>query len=51
MNTLIETIKYFLFIMGELTVLFIAISTLIALVFMYIPQDKLKKWIRKRHLG
>lgn len=45
MNTLIETVKYFLFIMSELVVLFIAISTIIALVFMYIPQDKLKNWI------
>ena len=45
MNTLIETIKYFLIIMSELVVLFIAISTIIALVFMYIPQDKLKNWI------
>lgn len=31
--------------MAELTVLFIGISTIIALVFMYIPQDKLKKWM------
>lgn len=45
MNTLIETIKYFLFIMAELAGLFIGISTLIALIFMYIPQDKLKNWM------
>lgn len=45
MNTLIETIKYFLFIMGELAALFIGISTIIALVLMYIPQDKLKTWM------
>lgn len=45
MNTLMDTIKYFLFIMGELAVLFIGISTIIALVFMYIPQDKLKTWM------
>ncbi|MHC1720366.1 MAG: permease [Clostridiaceae bacterium] len=45
LNTLIETIKYFLFIMGELTLLFIVISALIALVFIYIPQDKLKNWM------
>ena len=45
MNTFIVTLKYFLFIMGELTLLFIAISTLIALVFTYISQDKLKTWM------
>jgi len=45
MNTLIETIKYFVFIMGELTVLFIGISTIIAFVLMYIPQDKIKNWL------
>ena len=45
MNTFIETIKYFITIMAELAVLFIGISTIIALVFMYIPQDKLKTWM------
>lgn len=45
MNTLIITLKYFITIMAELTVLFIGISTIIALVLMYIPQDKLKKWM------
>ena len=45
MNTLIETLKYFVTIMAELVVLFIAISTIIAFVLMYIPQDKLKNWL------
>lgn len=45
MNNLIETIKYFLFIMSELAVLFIGISTLVELVLMYISQDKLKNWM------
>ncbi|RNC29407.1 MAG: putative two-component membrane permease complex subunit [Candidatus Dichloromethanomonas elyunquensis] len=45
MNTTIVTFKYFITIMAELTVLFIGISTLVALVLMYIPQDKLKKWM------
>jgi uncharacterized membrane protein YraQ (UPF0718 family) len=45
MNTLVETIQYFIFIMSELIILFLAISTLIALAFMYMPQDKLKNWI------
>src|SRR5665647_483330 len=45
MNTLIETIKYFVTIMAELILLFISISTLIALALMYIPQEKIKKWL------
>ena len=45
MNTLLETLKYFVTIMAELVILFIVISTIIAFVLMYIPQDKLKKWM------
>lgn len=44
-NTFIVTVKYFLYIMAELTVLFISISTLIALALMYIDKDKLKNWM------
>jgi hypothetical protein len=43
MNTLLETVKYFIFITAELTVLFLGISTLVALMLMYVPQDKIKK--------
>lgn len=50
MNTLIDTFQYFLFIMVELTVLFIGISAAIALAFMYIPQDKLKTWMSGKGL-
>lgn len=45
MNSLIDTIKYFLTIMGELVVLFIGISTLVALLLIYIPQEKMKNWM------
>lgn len=45
MNTLLETVKYFITIMAELVVLFIGISTLVALVFMYVSPDKLKSWM------
>ena len=45
MNSLLVTIKYFAIIMSELVILFIGISTLIALVLMYISQDKLKTWM------
>lgn len=37
MNTLMNTIKYFFTITAELTVLFLGISTFVALVLMYIP--------------
>lgn len=42
MNSFTNTIKYFISITAELTVLFLGISTLVALVLMYIPQDKIK---------
>jgi hypothetical protein len=41
MNTLTDTIQYFLIITAELTVLFLGISTLVALTLMYIAQEKL----------
>lgn len=45
MNTLTETINFFIFIMTELTVLFLGISTLVALTLMYLPQEKIKGWM------
>lgn len=45
MNTLLETVKYFIFITAELTVLFLGISTLVALILMYVPQDKIKRYM------
>lgn len=48
MNNLINTIQYFLFITAELTALFLGISTIVALILQYIPQDKLKQWLSRR---
>jgi len=48
MNNLTKTIEYFLFITIELTVLFVGISTIVALVLMHIPKEKLKAWLSKR---
>ena len=45
MNTLMETVKYFIFITTELTVLFLGISTLVALMLMYVPQEKIKRYM------
>lgn len=48
MNNLINTIQYFLIITAELTGLFLGISTIVALVLQYIPQDKLRLWLSRR---
>ena len=45
MNTLMNTIKFFCLITAELTVLFLGISTIVALILMYIPQEKIKNWM------
>ncbi|SKB00885.1 hypothetical protein SAMN05443428_1516 [Caloramator quimbayensis] len=45
MNTFIDTLRYFFIITAELTVLFIGISTIVALVLMYLPQEKIKNWM------
>jgi hypothetical protein len=48
MNSLAKTIEYFVFITVELTVLFLGISTLVGMILMYIPQEKLNIWLSKR---
>jgi hypothetical protein len=48
MENLIRTMHYFLIITTELTALFLGISTLIALMLMYIPQNKLRQWLSHR---
>ncbi len=50
MNTFLVTLKYFLFIMSELVILFIGISMIVALALMYIPQGKMKKWMEGKGL-
>lgn len=45
MNTFMDTLKYFIFITAELTILFLAISTIVALVLMYLPQEKIRRWM------
>ena len=47
MNSFTKTLEFFLFITAELTVLFLGISTLVALVLSYIPDDKLRRWLSK----
>ena len=45
MNTLINTLRYFIIITLELTILFLGISTFVALLLMYLPQEKIKTWM------
>ena len=45
MNSLVDTIRFFITITAELTALFIGISTLVALILMYLPQEKIKRWM------
>ena len=50
MNTLFETIRYFVIITVELTLLFLGISTLIALLLSYISQASMDRWLNKKGL-
>lgn len=43
MNTLLDTLWYFCYFTVELIVLFIAITALVEIILMYIPQDKISK--------
>lgn len=48
MNTLVDTLGYFGFIFLELVLLFLSISTVIALVLQYIPKEKLGRRLSGR---
>lgn len=47
MNTLLDTLWYFCYITVELVVLFIAITAIVEIILMYIPQAKISRWIEK----
>lgn len=52
MNPLGMSLRFFFLILAELTVLFLAISTLVGLVFEYISDDTVRRWLaRKGWLG
>jgi uncharacterized membrane protein YraQ (UPF0718 family) len=44
-NSFYNAINYFLIITAELTLLFLGISTIVALILMHIPQEKIRKWM------
>lgn len=43
MNTLIETLRYFVLITVELVVLFLLISALVEIILMYVPEEKIRR--------
>ncbi len=52
MNSLWISLQFFLLILAELTVLFLAISTLVGLVFEYVSDETVRRWLaRKGWLG
>ena len=52
MNPLWVSLRFFVLILAELTVLFLAISTLVGLVFEYASDDTIRRWLsRKGWLG
>ena len=45
MNPLTTSLEFFAFIMVELSLLFLGISTLVSLMLQYISEDKLRRWL------
>lgn len=43
MNTLLETLRYFVLIAVELIALFLLISALVEIILMYVPEEKIRK--------
>lgn len=43
MNTLLETLRYFVLITVELIALFLLISALVEIILMYVPEEKIRK--------
>lgn len=48
MNTLLDTLQYFVIITLELIALFMLISAIVEIILMYIPQEKIKNWLSGR---
>jgi len=50
MNSLWMSVRFFGLILTELVVLFLGISTLVGLVFQYVSDEKLRRWLSRRGL-
>ena len=52
MNSFQMSLEFFVFVLTELTVLFLGVSTLVGLAFEYLSDDTLRRWLsRKGWLG
>lgn len=47
-NTLIETMQYFVFIVFKLILLFVGVTAIIEVIMMHIPKARLRKWLSGR---
>jgi len=45
MNTFLDSLRFFFIIFAELTLLFLGISTLVGLIFEYVPDEKIRRWL------
>jgi hypothetical protein len=45
MNTFLDSLRFFFIIFAELTLLFLAISTLVGLIFEYVSDEKIRRWL------
>lgn len=45
MNTFLDSLKFFIIIFAELTLLFLGISTLVGLIFEYVSDEKIRRWL------
>lgn len=51
MNTLTDTLLFFLMLTAELVVLFLGISAIVSFVLLHIPEERLRGWLAKRGVG
>jgi len=45
MNTFLDSLRFFFMIFAELTLLFLGISTLVGLIFEYVSDEKIRRWL------
>ncbi len=50
MNTFLASLQFFVIILAELTVLFLAVSTVVGLILAYVSEEKLRRWMSRRGL-
>ena len=48
MNTFLDSLRFFFIIFAELTFLFLGISTLVGLIFEYVSDEKIRRWLSRK---